>query len=176
MSVLAVGIDPGLDGAIAAVDGGGDPRIWDMPTLLKGGKTKSGKPSGKRAIDLGALSKILLEIHAAKLCHVELVHAMPGQGVSSMFSMGRGLGVLEGMLTAYQVPFELVSPQRWKGAVLADRPKDKQATILWAKSRYPRAALTSPGCRVPSDGRADALALAHHAYFTGTSGFPTPQP
>lgn len=47
---------------------------------------------------------------------MELVHAMPGQGVCSMFSFGRSSGVADGAL-ALTVPerrIEEVSPQKWQ--------------------------------------------------------------
>lgn len=36
-----------------------------------------------------------------------------GQPGSAMFSFGRGFGQIEGALTALEIPYELVTPQRW---------------------------------------------------------------
>lgn len=47
---------------------------------------------------------------------IELVHAMPGQGVCSMFSFGRAAGVADGALTL-SLPgkeIEEVTPQKWQ--------------------------------------------------------------
>lgn len=51
--------------------------------------------------------------HAA----IELVHAMPGQGVCSMFSFGRAAGVADGAFAVAlpSLPVESVSPQKWQG-------------------------------------------------------------
>ena len=57
---------------------------------------------------------------------VEKVHAMPGQGVSSSFSFGQRLGELEGILTALQVPYELVAPKDWQKACGIPAKSDKK--------------------------------------------------
>src|SRR5262249_38753556 len=45
---------------------------------------------------------------------IEAVHAFPGQGVASQFVFGQHYGLLRGLLIALKIPFEQVSPQRWK--------------------------------------------------------------
>lgn len=45
---------------------------------------------------------------------LELVNAMPGQGVASTFKFGRGTGVLEGFLTASGTRYEEVTPAKWQ--------------------------------------------------------------
>ena len=42
------------------------------------------------------------------VCALEQVNARPGQGVVSMFSFGQNYGFIQGLLTAYSIPFELV--------------------------------------------------------------------
>jgi crossover junction endodeoxyribonuclease RuvC len=46
--------------------------------------------------------------------YLEKVHSMPAQGVSSSFKFGEGFGALQGMLAAYEIPFEFVTPQKWQ--------------------------------------------------------------
>ena len=50
------------------------------------------------------------EVH----CFLERVGAMPGQGVTSMFSFGQGYGFLRGCLYCLKIPFEEVTPQKWQ--------------------------------------------------------------
>lgn len=45
---------------------------------------------------------------------IEAVHAFPGQGVTSMFTFGRGYGFLRGCLVSLGIPFEEVSPRKWQ--------------------------------------------------------------
>ena len=47
------------------------------------------------------------------MCLIESVHAMPGNGVSSMFKFGKGYGGLRMALVAAGISFEEVSPMKW---------------------------------------------------------------
>lgn len=44
----------------------------------------------------------------------ELVGAMPGQGVSSMWTFGMNTGFIHGLLTAAEIPFELKVSRSWQ--------------------------------------------------------------
>lgn len=46
--------------------------------------------------------------------YVESVHSMPKQGVKSMFSFGQRFGEIIGVLEAYDLCYNLVSPQQWQ--------------------------------------------------------------
>jgi crossover junction endodeoxyribonuclease RuvC len=92
---------------------------------------------------------------------LEEVHAMPGQGVTSMFSMGKGSGLWEGIITALGMPLVRIPPQRWKKEMLADgRGKDKQASIVRALELFPEAA--SHMARKKDEGRAEAILIAEY--------------
>ena len=77
------------------------------------------------------------------MCYLEKVHAMPGQGVTSMFTFGQNYGFLRGLLIARGIPFEEVQPNPWQDFIkvkltvaqkaevareVAKVPKEKQAT------------------------------------------------
>ena len=47
-------------------------------------------------------------------CVIEHVHAMPGQGVTSMFTFGEQFGRVRMACTALGIPYELVRPQKWQ--------------------------------------------------------------
>jgi len=145
--VRVLGIDPGLSGAYALID-------TDHPDTLAEPFPLAGK-----ALDLAELLREwrILEPDVAV---IESVHAMPGQGVSSMFTFGRGLGQIEGVLAALEIRREYVTPQAWKKLVLAGTTKDKTAAIEYATRAFPSVRLVRPGCRKPHDGMADALCLA----------------
>jgi crossover junction endodeoxyribonuclease RuvC len=112
MNVIA--IDPGMGGAVALFIDGRPVHIIDIPVVV----IKRGK-GNKREIDLPALVAVLSRACPVGSTHVwlERVSAMPGQGVTSMFSFGRGVGQLEGVLAALRVPVSYVTPQSWQKAV-----------------------------------------------------------
>ena len=160
---LFCGIDPGLSGAIAFLADNGGPvpllaDVLDMPVVRREG--------GKTELDSRALAAIFRK-HRPDHVTVESVHAMPGQGVSSMFSFGRGFGVILGVLAALDIPYTLVSPQAWQKAVLGGLPRaeGKCKAIQWAASTFPNAVLRTPRGRV-LDGRSDALGLAWYGLMS----------
>jgi crossover junction endodeoxyribonuclease RuvC len=148
---MIVGIDPGVDGAIAWMTDGGDIEdVRNMPT------TKDGK---KRIIDCPHLCEVL-KLTRPDIVVLESVNCRPGQGVSSVFSFGRSLGRIEGVIHTLGLPIEFPTPQRWKKVVLEGTDKSKEAAIAYVQRRWPDAQLIPDGCRVPHDGRADSILLA----------------
>jgi crossover junction endodeoxyribonuclease RuvC len=153
MSKAFIGIDPGKTGAIAIIIDReikiydfGNPIIHRVLNMLKGCR------SGMHAV-------------------LEKVHAMPGQGVSSMFSFGEAFGWWEGVLDALCIPYDLITPQKWQKRMFDYRPaKGKRTAAEWTKLKkelslerarrlYPQARdlfLT----RKKDHNRADALLIA----------------
>jgi crossover junction endodeoxyribonuclease RuvC len=164
MENLYIGIDPGLDGAVAALSEGGDVLgIWDAPTLeVNGnGKTAKGNKKKKRLYLPAQMVQILKDLTAkgkARVC-LELVHSMPKQGVASQFSLGHGVGLWEGIIAGLELPIVQVPPTKWKKIMLHGLAgDDKNASIVQALRLYPCAAefLTLK----KHDGRAEALLMA----------------
>lgn len=146
MTKRILGIDPGASGAMALLDGDVLVRVADMPTIMVKGRSKV-LPGG--VVDL---------IVAWKPDQIALedVGAMPGQGVTSMFSFGRSVGILEGVIAALGYPLVMVRPATWKRA--AGVPADKDAARLMATRLWPdQSAMFS---RKKDDGRAEAALLA----------------
>ena len=143
-----IGIDPGKSGGIAMIYNG-DAWAWKMPKQIT------------------EVHKILGDItYAARaFCLLEFVHAMPGQGVTSMFSFGENYGMLQGVLTADYIDFELVTPQKWQkefelispGLTKTEKKnKNKQAAIkLYPTHRGPKGKITH--------ATADAILIAEYA-------------
>jgi hypothetical protein len=86
---------------------------------------------------------------------------MPKQGVASSFCFGEGKGMWEGIIAAYAMAVELVSPQRWKKEMMADQGKDKSAARFKAMALFP--SLADQLKLVKHDGRAEALLMAEYA-------------
>lgn len=130
MSGYLIGIDPGCSGAIVVLQSARfpEPIEWmRMPTL------KEGKAS---RVDCAELVRFLEDFDNGH-AFVEAVHAMPGQGVSSMFSFGHAAGSVMGVLAAMRIPVTLVTPQSWKKeAGLIGKDKDaarSRAIQLWPR-------------------------------------------
>lgn len=148
---MILGCDPGLDGALAFYDGE-ELMIWDIPTFAI---ERNGK--AKRQINLGNLVRIL-NLYPVIHCYLENVNAMPGQGVSSMFQMGRGFGQIEMALCALNIPVTYTAPQVWKKALAV--PKDKDGARQRATQLMPQFAHNWDLKK--HHGRAEASLIAYY--------------
>jgi crossover junction endodeoxyribonuclease RuvC len=90
---------------------------------------------------------------------IEKVSAMPGNGVSSMFSFGRAAGIVEGVLAGLSVPFELIPPATWIKSMRTFGGKD--GSRQRAQELFPDYAHLF--ARKKDDGRAEAALLACYA-------------
>ena len=155
------GIDPGLNGAVAFLDGD-IVETHPMPVLLlKRGKGMKGE------IDAHALAALLWGGHAEHVI-VEAVGAMPGQGVTSSFAFGKGFGVVLGILAAIGSPYTLVPPRTWKGAIGVNSAK--AGSVARASQLFP--ANTDQWALKKAEGRAEAALLAYYGrqVLNGASG------
>ena len=137
-----IGIDPGKFGAAALITQD-ESLVFDWP----------GCPM--------LAASLLKDWHLSYnivLAAVEKVHAMPGQGVTSMFSFGQNLGQWQGILAAFGIPFLMPAPQTWqKGLVDKKAGQDtKEASLITARRLFPDAVLHLK----KHHGRSDALLLA----------------
>ncbi len=157
MAVI-LGCDPGLSGALCLMDGSGTVcEIIDMPTLYLSRNGKS-----KREVDAYALSRLLP--HPIGHAFIEQVWAMPakgahaqgkGQGPSSAFAMGKGYGILIGVLAAKGTPMTFVSPKVWKKDLGVPASKDgararAKALLTHAEPLF---------ARVKDEGRAESALI-----------------
>ena len=81
-----------------------------------------------------------LEIWEPMILHamVERVSAFPGQGVSSTFKFGRSFGFVIGLLVAFKIPFDLVTPVTWQRAMHCLSKGDKNRTKARAQQLFPK--------------------------------------
>jgi crossover junction endodeoxyribonuclease RuvC len=133
-----IGIDPGASGGLAAVDAQG--RFLSATKM----------PETPRDV-LDALTRLT---DGAVTCYaaLEQVHAMPKQGVRSMFTFGVGFGILLASLTASGIPFDQVTPQKWQKALACYTKGDKNVSKQRAQQWWPEVKVTH--------ALADALLLA----------------
>lgn len=154
-----IGVDPGLGGAIAVLDENGKLcALEDMPVItgVQGGKTR-------REIIPHALGQLVADVTAGEpaFAFVERVSARPGEGVGSAFRFGLGFGMVQGILGARMIAFELLTPQQWRKSV--SLTGDKGSARALASRLYPEYA--KGFSRVKDDGRAEAALIARAGYF-----------
>lgn len=138
-----IGIDPGKSGAMAVIWDGGGVEVFGFST-----------ENYKRTLSD-------LELEECRCC-LERVGAMPKQGVNSMFHFGENYGFIQGLLTAYSIPYELVTPQKWKKEFQITG--DKNSSIAVCKRLFPGVSLRKTDrCRKDDDNCAEALLMAEYA-------------
>ena len=148
---MILAIDPGASGALAFFSvTAGTLDVVDIPVMeiVRNGKAK-------REISPRLLANEIRQ-RMPSVVVLERVGAMPGQGVSSMFQFGRGLGMAEGVIAALGLPLTYVTPRTWQKAVGARGGKD--GSRLRAVEMFP--AYASLFARKKDDGRADAALMA----------------
>jgi crossover junction endodeoxyribonuclease RuvC len=154
---VSIGIDPGLDGAVAAINAGSLEvlEVMDTPVVTS---------EGKRLYDVGGMADAIrhMSLFGDSVVILEQAQAMPGQGVTSTFATGRGFGIWEGVLSALDVPYRTIRPSVWTRRIFAGiSGEGKARAIQFALRMFPGCELTPKGSRKPRDGRADALCLAY---------------
>lgn len=159
--MLIVGIDNGKDGAIVAINSAGVVQLREVTPVI--GVT--GK--GKREFDDREMARILSSITSAydATVFIERAQAMPGQGVTSMFSVGLGFGIWRGIIAAAGIPMEFVHPKTWQAVMLADENKDntKAAAEKVAKRLQPNVDWrASARCKIAHDGLTDAFCISEY--------------
>jgi crossover junction endodeoxyribonuclease RuvC len=150
----ALGIDPGMRGAVAVINPGGLATIWDA----------DGSPG--RAV-CQAVWSIYGEDNWVAI--IEQVHAMPGQGVTGVFSFGKAYGEALGALCALGVTEpNFVSPQRWKKYFGLGR--EKYASLELARELFTCATEAGLLKLKKHHDRAEALLIAEYGRRMVTRG------
>lgn len=115
-----IGVDPGVNGAIAWIDGHeAHLQVLRFPTVKSAG--------GKNELNLHAIDNwIQVQLLAGDVdaAYVEQVSAMPKQGVASTFKFGFAAGAVRGLLVAHRIPIVPVTPAKWKKAMGLNNEKD----------------------------------------------------
>lgn len=165
-----VGIDNGLDGGLVLIDSS----LASTPELQYHGLAVAVTPTvivrgSKREYDANAIVE-RLKLWKPNHVYLEKAQAMPGQGVTSMFSIGQGYGLYRGILSALKIPYTLVHPKTWQKDMFRDQPKtDTKAMSFIVCSRiWPSVSwLATPRCKKPHDGLTDAALIAAYGQKSG---------
>jgi len=143
--MIYLGIDPGQKGGIAVLAGESQAQAWRYP-----GDVSSA------ALLVKTILKDWKGTEQVMAC-LEQVHAMPGQGVSSTFKFGANFGAWQGILSANEIPYIMVTPRKWQQAILdAGTGETKERSLNMARRLFPAVDMQYKA----DDGKADALNMA----------------
>lgn len=157
---LYIGIDPGLHGAVGFLYPNGSAAGQFAPTR----KVKQGRKE-RLTYDICAMRDLLRQpfdeyrdmFDDVHVC-VEQAQAMPKQGVVSMFSIGVGYGLWQGLLVGSQLAYTTVRPAIWKKVMVPNGP-DKAASLKAARKRWPKVDFSL----AKDEAVAEALLIAAYA-------------
>lgn len=155
--MITIGVDPGLSGAVGVLKDGVYVDVLDMPIVAKG------TGSVKNEVDPAGLITLLRQYAPADetvAVALERVNAMPGQGVSSVFSLGDSFGCARSAVAACRFETIYVAPATWKKHFKLT--SDKELSRALAVRLFPDAPIN---LKKHSD-RAEALLMARWLYET----------
>jgi hypothetical protein len=123
--MIFAAIDPGAVHAAIAVF------HMDVPLFVDDIRVVNGM------LDATAFAHALQDMRVERLV-VENVHAMPKQGVSSMFKFGMGFGIIHGVAGALRLPLTLVTPTQWRSFHSLSSLNPKEASRALAIRKWPQ--------------------------------------
>lgn len=148
--MIFIGIDPGSkSGAYAAINEKGEGWV---------------NPWGDYSFIIAMKGLTILRDRDGEelMAAVEKVGAMPKQGVSSTWSFGKNAGFIEGVLSALDIPFQLVPPRKWKSEF--SLTSDKAKSIEVCHRLFPKINLKrTDRSHVDDNNLAEALLISEYA-------------
>ena len=141
-----------MSGALSFYDGE-ELMIYDMPTF---------KRNKTNRVDCHELCRIMKDNngrHGIDHAYIEQVNAF-GMGASSAYNFGWSCGVVEAIISSFNIPFTYVTPQKWKKEMSC--PKDKDAARMRASQLLPDHAHNWPLKK--HDGKAEASLIALYGF------------
>ena len=155
---MKIGIDPGISGAVAFVSDD-EIKLFDMPIMQMPWSKKE-----SNMVDTARLNVMIEdEIDNIECINIEIVHAMPKQGVSSTWKFGgafySAVTVANVLSDKHDIQINMVLPTQWKKKFgLINMQKD--ASRLLCLQMYPD--LLPQLKRKKDVDRADALLIASY--------------
>lgn len=144
--MIYIGIDPGAKGAMAL--------LYDnsrVPEIIPFNK--------EEYIDR---LRLLFYEEAPCVCCIEAVHSISGQGIASSFRFGESYGWLLGMLDTLCIPYQPITPQKWKKEF--GLTADKAKSVEVCKQLFPGIKLLrTDRSRKEDDNIAEAVLLSLYA-------------
>lgn len=186
-----IGIDPGISGGIAILNEDGSyESLHDIPliTIKEEKRVKTTKadreinPKAKtkkatttrKELDIKAIHDLIPD--NSKII-IEDVSAMPGQGVTSMFTFGKNYGILLSIIALKGAEVHTVRPAKWQkhfGLTMSKNDKEgktkgeitsihKQNIADKVLSIYPEVQIRNERGTL-KDGRSDSLMIARYGF------------
>lgn len=144
-----IGVDPGLSGAIAAIDDDGL-HLYEMPVLeytVTGGKIR-------KEVNCGKVREILRKFDERQ-AYMELISGYGSQAFTE-FRFGEAYGMMKACMALTSTPYALVPPRTWKKYFGLTRDKDHAREL--AQQKFPERAKSF--ARKKDDGKAEAALIA----------------
>ncbi len=164
MRHLTIGVDPGLHGGIAILEGNEDTPLVLLPMPIH----RPGK-KGRDQYDVDSIVQLMRRAKATGSCVgvVEKLHPLPAKiakGVIANYNRGAAFWFWVAVFGALRIPLlEAVLPRVWQKEMLAGTPAGdtKQRSVIAAQRLFPGVSLLpTERSRKPSDGLSDALLIA----------------
>ena len=146
---IIIGIDPGASGGVSWIDSHCN-EIYS-------------KPCPKTNIEMAQLIRDIVNVNsdtniAHSQVYIELVHAFPTDGRSSVFKFGRNYGTWLGILASFDIEPIFVTPQKWQKSY-GELPKNKKEK----KNEMKNIARSLSGLKVTLK-TADAILITIYGY------------
>lgn len=118
-----VGVDPGVQGAIAVIGADGSLELHSMPV------------AGREFLvqDIRALFAAIPNPTVT----IELASFLPQGTTATGYKQGRGSGLIEGILAGLGIPYQFVRPSAWKAAMGIPKGGGKDAARPVAQQLFP---------------------------------------
>lgn len=153
-----IGIDVGYEGGIVILDENGKIEKKAITPVIRGEKSE---------YDLPSMITLLTPYAKNSIIGIEKQQSMPAQGVSSVFKLGRGYGLWEGIVATLGTSYVLVHPKTWQKEILKDMDKSdtKQAGAIVCHRVFPTEDFKATAkCRVDHIGLTDACCISLYIY------------
>lgn len=143
--MIYIGIDPGAKGAMAILRDNGCPEIIPFDTNEY----------------MSRLWTLKIEYQNC-ICCVEAVQPIRGNGIIALFKLGQSYGWLLGVLDSIGIPYQPITPQKWKKEF--SLTSDKAKSVEVCRRLYPDTSLKrTERSKKDDDNFAEALLMATYA-------------
>lgn len=154
--MISFGIDVGKKGGFCLMIEGQIEYVRPMPVI-------------GNELSIHVIDAIISAVPDSAHVFIEKVSSMPGQGVVSMFSFGRCLGIIEGIVASNGHRQSFVRPQEWQKEIFKGETREantKLTALKVAKRLFPKESFLATSRSVkPHDGMVDAALIAYYGHL-----------
>jgi len=160
-----MGIDNGLNGGIVVLD--------ENQNIVKKYIIPIIKIGNKNEFDIQKINKIFKDIDAKCEAEENIVytclehaHVRPISGKRACFTTGFCFGLMQGILEALNISYEIVNPKIWQKEIFQGSVSDtKQASIVFCQRKWTNEKWSATErSKKAHDGMTDAACMALYCY------------